>query len=73
MIYYPFDDLYEYAVEVRDYSKIEKLNKLTNPETFWDDARKLTKNVHSDHAIHRWQILAEVRYAILTGNVGKEV
>lgn len=53
---------YKYALEKRDYSKIDKLNKLTNKETFWDDVRKLTKYVASDHAIRRWQGLAEIRW-----------
>ena len=61
------DRLYDYAMEVRDYSRIKKLNALTNPETFWDDVRKLTKKITSDHSIHRWQCLAEARYAIMTG------
>lgn len=60
-------NLYEYAWEVKDYGRIEKLEKLTNPDTFWDDVRKLTKNVKSDHAINRWEFLAEKRYDILTG------
>lgn len=53
---------YGKAIEARDYAKIDKLNKLTNKETFWNDVRKLTKNVTSDHAIGRWQCLAEHRY-----------
>lgn len=57
--------LYDFAMEVRDYSKIEKLNKLTDPETFWDDVRRMTKNVKSDHAIHRWEVLANAKYRIL--------
>lgn len=52
----------EYAIEKADYSKIRKLNTLTNAETFWDDVRKFTKNVHSDHSIGRWEILAEKRW-----------
>lgn len=52
----------EWSTEIRDNKKIEKLNKLTNPETFWDDCRCLTKNVKSDHGIKRWQCLAEARY-----------
>lgn len=59
-------NLYEFAMEVRDYSRIEKLNRLTNTETFWDDVRKMTKNVKSDHTIHRWEILANARYRMLT-------
>jgi hypothetical protein len=58
---------YKFAWEKRDYAKIDKLNALTNLETFWDDVRKLTRNVTSDHSIHSWQCLAEQRYAeILT-------
>ena len=59
--------LLDYAMERQDYAKIKKLNGLTNVDTFWDDVRKLTKQVHSDHSIGRWQILAEARYRILTG------
>lgn len=65
-------NLYDYAMEARDYTKIKRLNALTNVETFWDDVRKLTKRVTSDHAICRWQCLAEARYAILT-NVAVDV
>ena len=50
------------SYEVRDYSKIEKLLRLDNIKTFYDDVRKLVKNVHSDHSIKRWQCLAEIRY-----------
>ena len=53
---------YSWAMENRDIAKIDKLNKLINPITFWDDVRKLTRNVTSDHSIKRWQILAEARY-----------
>ena len=53
---------YRYATEKRDYGRIDKLNKLTNIDTFWDDVRKLTKNISSDHTIRLWQGLAEIRY-----------
>ena len=53
---------YSRAIEKRDFAKIDKLNTLVNKETFWDDVRKITKNVASDHAIRRWQYLAEERY-----------
>jgi len=65
-----------YVMEKRDINKIDKLNKLMNIKTFWDDVRKLTKNISSDHAIHRWQCLAEVKYnELLTGceDVIKEI
>lgn len=53
---------YSWALEKRDINKINKLNTLHNKDTFWDDVRKLTKTVTSDHSIKRWQILAEARY-----------
>lgn len=53
---------YEYAIEDRDISKIDKLNALNNINTYWDDVRKLTRTVKSEHAIHRWQCLAEIRF-----------
>lgn len=57
-----------YVMNKNDLSKIEKLNKLIDRETFWDDVRKLTKNVNSCSGISRWQCLAEVRYnELITG------
>jgi hypothetical protein len=53
---------YSYAMEKHDISRIDKLNKLNNINTFWDDIRKLTKNIKSDHSIKRWQCLADNRY-----------
>lgn len=53
------------AIEYHDYKRIEKLEKLNNIETFWDDVGELTKRVTGDHAIRRWEILAEKRYKIL--------
>ena len=60
-----------YAMEYHDLNRIEKLNQLECVETFWDDVRKLCKNVHSDHSIKRWQILAENRFEELLN--GSEV
>ena len=57
------------AIETRDYAKIEKLSKLTNINTFWDDVRKLTRYVKSDHSLSRWQCLAEQRYIELGGRL----
>lgn len=42
--------------------RVAKLQQLTDIKTFWDDVRKMTKHVTSDHAIHQWQVLAELRY-----------
>ena len=54
--------LEDYVIERNDYHKIKKLRTLHNVKTFWDDVRKLTKNVYSDHSLSRWQILAEARF-----------
>lgn len=48
-----------------EYNKIEKLLKLNDPETFWDDVRKLTRRVTSGRSIREWLILAEIRYSEL--------
>jgi HEPN domain-containing protein len=56
------NELYDYVMDRTDYKRIEKLIKITNKETFWDEVRKLTKNVTSDKYIRRWQGLAELRY-----------
>lgn len=39
----------------------EKLNTLTDVETFWDDVRKLTAKIRSDKSLSIWQSLAEIR------------
>lgn len=57
---------YRYALTKWDYSKIDKLNKLTSTETFWDDVRKFTKRVTSCYTMHRWECLAEIRWRELT-------
>lgn len=53
---------YSVAFEKHDYNRIDKLNKLTNPKTFWDDVRNLCKNTHSDHSIKRWECLSGLRW-----------
>lgn len=61
------------AIYNSDYRKIEKLNKLNNIDTFWDDVRKLTKKVYSDFSIGRWQCLAETRYDELLATQTKQI
>lgn len=64
---------YKYAFEKRDISRIDKLNKLTDTNTFWDDVRKLCRGVNQgDHAIGIWQYLAENRYKELTGDMEED-
>ena len=55
-----------YACERADYAKIKKLRSLKNIDTFWDDVRKFTRRVYSDHSLSRWLCLAEARYGELT-------
>lgn len=54
--------LYDNCVsERRDIAKIDKLMTIKTLDGFWDKVRGFTKNVYSDHSIHRWQCLAEMR------------
>ena len=60
--------LYNYlASEKSDYKRIDKIinafesGKITK-ENYWDIIRKFTKGIATDHAINRWQIIAEVSY-----------
>lgn len=53
--------LEDYVMERADYAKIKKLRTLHNINTLYDDVRKLTARVTSDHSIKRWQILTEAR------------
>lgn len=53
---------YRYAGTYSDRSRIDKLNKLTNPYSFWDDVEKFTKNLTSLSATNSWKHLADIRY-----------
>ena len=52
---------YVNVIENRDIKRINKLNTITKAADVFPAVRKWTKNA-SDHADHRWQILAEARY-----------
>ena len=58
---------YNRAIENADIKKIDKLNTLTDINSFWDNVKKFTKNSHSDHSIGRWQCLSEYRFNELKG------
>lgn len=59
---------YNRATTKSDMTKIDKLNGLKNINTFYDDVRKITKNVRSNSAIRAWERLSEQRYdELLTG------
>lgn len=53
---------YNAAIERRDYSRIDKLNEIKDSEKFWQTVKTFTKNTTGDHALRRWQCLAEQRY-----------
>ena len=57
---------YNVAFEKMDINRINKLNALTDANNFWDNVRKFTKNIHTTHALRRWEILADIRYTELT-------
>ena len=59
---------YKYALSKNDVKIIDKLNTLSNAETFYDDVAKLTRLVYSDRSIRRWECLAEIRYAEMVGD-----
>ena len=40
----------------------DKLNTLTNPETFWDDVRKFTAKITNDRTLNKWVWLSEIRW-----------
>ena len=56
-------EYYKIGTEKRDLNRIKKIVELVNngckPNNYYDEIRKFTKNVYSDHAISQWQRLAE--------------
>lgn len=55
---------YKSVWEIADYKKIDKIiggidSCKINKSNLFDEVRKLTKNVTSDHSIGRWQSIAE--------------
>lgn len=60
--------MFAYVYTKQENRIAEKLMSLTNIDTFWDDVRKFTKNVHSERTIRLWEWLSEIRYdELLTG------
>lgn len=58
---------YRYAWETADYKKIDKIingiDKFRiNKSNIYDEVKKFTKNVTSDHSIGRWQSIADWFY-----------
>lgn len=53
--------LENYIIESADYNRIKKLRTLHNADTIYEDARRILRNVRSDHSLRRYEILIEVR------------
>jgi hypothetical protein len=51
---------------------IDKLNTLNNPVTFFQDVRRFTRQITTDHYINIWQRLTEIRYNEITGKTSEE-
>lgn len=56
-----------YAMTKYEYKVIDKLNTLTNPATFFQDVRRFTRQITTDHNIKTWEKFSEIRYAEITG------
>lgn len=60
--------MFNYVSTKREYAIAEKLNTLHDLNTFWDNVRNFTKNIHTDSTIRIWEWLSEIRYAELLTN-----
>lgn len=59
-------DIYKYAYNKTEAKIIEKLNTLNNPETFFNDVRRFTRQITTDHNIKTWERFSEIRYNEIT-------
>ena len=62
-----YNEIYRYAWNAQEIRRAEKLIAAAeagriNRENYWDFVRGLCANVRSDHALGRWQIIAENFY-----------
>lgn len=51
-----------YAITKYESHVIDKLNTLTNPATFFQDVRRFTRQITTDHNIKTWERFSEIRY-----------
>ena len=58
----------DYAITKYECHVIDKLNSLNNTETFFNDVRRFTKNIHNDRLINIWECFSEIRFNEITGN-----
>ena len=59
-------DIYKYAYNKTEEKIIKKLNSLNNPETFFNDVRRFTRQITTDHNIKTWERFSEIRYNEIT-------
>lgn len=59
------------ALGQQDFSRIEKLNAITEPEKFWDKFNDYISNVKTDAGLTRWKRLGNARYHELTNHKNK--
>lgn len=57
----------DYTMTKYECHVIDKLNTLTNPATFFQDVRRFTRQITTDHNIKIWERFSEIRYAEITG------
>ena len=51
-----------YAITKYECHVIDKLNSLNNPATFFQDVRRFTRQITTDHNIKTWERFSEIRY-----------
>ena len=55
------EGLEHFIYEKHDFGRVKKLLTIKSLDNYWDEVRKLTKNVTSDHSLGYWRCLAEKR------------
>lgn len=55
------EGLGRFIYEKHDLGRVKKLLTIKSLDNYWDEVRKFTKKITSDHSIKCWQFLAEKR------------
>lgn len=59
-------DKNRYMYTAMDGKIIDKLNALSDYNSFWNDVAKLTKNINSEKNMRIWENFSEIRYEEIT-------
>lgn len=62
----------DYAITKYECHVIDKLNTLNNPATFFQDVRRFTRQITTDHNIRTWERFSEIRYNEITEKSNEE-